>query len=304
MRIPRWIKNEIDAPLAMGEGRNNQMIKVGPSLIRLGMDPEELFDLFCGMYPDIDDNQRHEIQAVVCNAIKLASREDKAIDKEEYARRKVELDQIARAERHRLQKILEDYQWTEQEIREATRISERLPLLNQRWEFLRALFQPQDIVWIGMVWETGDRKSRRGKVIGNYGNRFRTRDEWIHSRSIPGEFCSHCTFKPGTTSRCNDAVYDHKYLVVESDTLSRDEVGAVFNWLTHCGLELYAIVSSGGRSLHGWFDWPGAERIDEWAAALTGLQCDVATLRPSQPVRLPGTLRKSTGKLQELLYLR
>ena len=44
-------------------------------------------------------------------------------------------------------------------------------------------------------------------------------------------------------------------MVVESDTLSRDEVGEIFGYLRrrlHYGL--HCIVDTAGKSLHAWFD--------------------------------------------------
>jgi hypothetical protein len=93
-------------------------------------------------------------------------------------------------------------------------------------------------------------------------------------------------------------------MVVESDLLTPDEVGAVFRHLREWhDLKLHAIVSTGGKSLHGFFEWPGDGVAADWAAWLKGAKCDPSTLRPSQPVRLPGCIRGNTKRPQELLYL-
>jgi hypothetical protein len=67
------------------------------------------------------------------------------------------------------------------------------------------------------------------------------------------------------------------------------------------GLTPRALVSSGNKSLHAWFDWPDEGEQEDWQAVLKGYQCDPANLRPSQPVRLPGIIRPDTGRPQELL---
>ena len=49
----------------------------------------------------------------------------------------------------------------------------------------------------------------------------------------------------------------HRLTVVESDTLSKDEVGAVFAYLQRrLHYPLHCIVDTAGKSLHGWFDAP------------------------------------------------
>ena len=197
--------------------------------------------------------------------------------------------------RRLLPQILIDYAWPYKTIRDSGEWAFRA-LSYQRDAFLKRMFEPDDTIWIGEVWHSGDKRPQNA-------SHFRTLSEWLKLPLIPWEFVSHCTFAPGSTCRCNDSVEDKKYLVVESDILSIDQVGAVFAYLDDCGLPLQAVVSSGGRSLHGWFPWPGDPEIDDWSAALEGLLCDVSTLRPSQPVRLPGIVRRNTGRPQELLYL-
>jgi hypothetical protein len=94
-----------------------------------------------------------------------------------------------------------------------------------------------------------------------------------------------------------------RFLVVESDTLAKDQVGAVFKWLRDkVGLDLVAIVDTAGKSLHGWFRYPAHEfEVEELKLVLPALQCDPKLFTPSQPVRLPGALRD--GKRQKLVYL-
>jgi hypothetical protein len=155
----------------------------------------------------------------------------------------------------------------------------------QRRLFLTTLFQPHDVLWMGEVFQKS----------------FLTLEEWLKRPAIFGCFVSHCTFKPKSKSRCNDNVAERKYLVVESDELKPHEVMAVFRALEqHHGLTLRALVNTGGKSIHAWFKWEGD--AGDWAAVLKGYKCDPATLRPSQPVRLPGIIRPDTGRPQELLF--
>lgn len=303
--VPSWVKDEIDHPLAMGEGRNNQMVRIGPTLLRNGMDVDALEELFQEMYPDIGPQQVREIAACVKNCAKLAAREQKEIDKTAYGQRKIKLDRMSIDARLALPMILDKYAWTESEIRGSSSMS-GFSLDAQRRTFLNTMFDQDDVVWIGAIWMTGEKRDRRGEATaGNWAVRFKENRSWLTLPRIPGEFTSHCTFKSGSFSRCIEQVARRRYLVVESDVLTKDQVGAVFNYLASPihGLNLRAVVSSGGKSLHGWFDWPGDDFLEEWVATLKGWQCDPATTRASQPVRIPGCIRTATQRPQELLYL-
>jgi hypothetical protein len=91
-----------------------------------------------------------------------------------------------------------------------------------------------------------------------------------------------------------------RFLVVESDTLSKAEIAAVFGWCRQF-LSLRGIVDTGGKSLHGWFDYPTTAQLHELRGILPRLGCDPALFKPSQPCRLPGARRGE--RVQSLLYL-
>ena len=55
-RVPRWVQREIDDPAPEG-GRNQQMIKIGPSLIRDGWSVDDLVELFQEMFPDLPESE-------------------------------------------------------------------------------------------------------------------------------------------------------------------------------------------------------------------------------------------------------
>lgn len=158
------------------------------------------------------------------------------------------------------------------------------------------------MLWVGAVHQSGE-KEVRGRVR-SFKHLFKPQHEWLAQPRIRGEFTSHCTFKPGTVSRAAENVQHRRYFVVESDALGLDDVGAVFNYLaTEKNFVLCAIVFSGKKSLHGWFEWNDQIQFDALCATLRGLRCDPATPRPSQPVRLPGCIRRDTKKQQTLLLL-
>jgi hypothetical protein len=268
--IPRWVKYEIDNPREMGDGRNNQLIKIGPTLMRNGVSPEQVREIFHTMFPD---GPSDEIEGVLKNSMKLAKISEEMVPVEKVLRRRRLLNDAANA----LPRILERYAAP---VPKAPQRS----LQEQRRLFLTTLFQPQDVLWIGEVFEKN----------------FLTLEAWLKKPAIFGCFVSHCTFKPGSKSRSNDNVAERKYLVVESDELKPHEVMTVYRALEeHHGLTRRALVNTGGKSIHAWFNWEGD--ADDWAAVLKGYKCDPATLRASQPVRLPGIIRPDTGRRQELI---
>ncbi len=93
-------------------------------------------------------------------------------------------------------------------------------------------------------------------------------------------------------------------MVVDSDTLPKDEVGAIFAFLNQrLHFNLHAFIDTAGKSLHGWFDAPRTPRMEEQLkAVLTTFGCDPKLFTYSQPVRLPGAYRE--GKLQRIVWLK
>ena len=163
------------------------------------------------------------------------------------------------------------------------------------WRLLLQLFAPEDVVWCGEVNDSG-----RPENAGN----FRTVSEWLVFARPLGCFTCPATFKPGTISRCTDAVALRRYLVVESDSLTKIESAAVFRWLQQT-LRLRAVVCTAGKSLHGWFDFPTPEHLAQLKIILPALGCDPKLFGASQPCRMPGAWRPREGgkRLQTLLYL-
>jgi hypothetical protein len=119
-----------------------------------------------------------------------------------------------------------------------------------------------------------------------------------------GNFTCGSSFAPGSFQRSNGNLAGHRFLVIESDTLSRDEVGAIFAYLNRrLHYTLHCVVDTAGKSLHGWFDAPrSAESGARLRAGLVAFGCDPKVFTFSQPVRVPGAFRD--GRLQRLVWLR
>jgi len=161
------------------------------------------------------------------------------------------------------------------------------------WRSLLALFNDHDIIWIGGLHDSGEAADAA---------RFRAKQEWLSEPMAPGHFTCPASFRPCSCSRSNDSIVARRFLVVESDVLTKDQVGAVFRWLKEeVKLNLRAIVDTAGKSLHGWFDYPADEIVADLKLVLPQLGCDPKLFTASQPVRLPGAVRNAN--YQRLVWL-
>ena len=156
------------------------------------------------------------------------------------------------------------------------------------------LWPAHSTVWIGDIWSSGRPEHKA---------HFRPVAEWSQIGPAMGNFTCGSAFRPGSHQRSNANIHGHRFLVLESDTLSRDEVGAVFAYVgRRLRLSLRAIVDTAGKSLHGWFDAPRTPEMQaHLKVGLPILGCDPKVFTFAQPVRLPGAFRN--GKLQRLIWL-
>ncbi len=157
------------------------------------------------------------------------------------------------------------------------------------------LWPADSTVWIGEVYSTGRPEHR---------THFRPVAEWRRIGPVMGKFTCGSAFKAGTYSRSNENIEGRRFLIVESDTLAKDEIGAVFAYLNQrLRYNLHAIIDTAGKSLHGWFDAPPNQVMENrLKAGLEVFGCDPRLFNYSQPVRVPGAFRD--GKLQRLIWLR
>jgi hypothetical protein len=177
------------------------------------------------------------------------------------------------------------------------------------WRLLLQRFKPDDVLWIGGKFDSCADDAPETKKE-NCRRHFRPVADWLKERQAPEQFTCPSIFKSGTHSRCNDAVTQRRYLVIESDLLSKDEMSAVINWGRQF-MRLRAIVDTGRRSLHGWFDAPPLEIEAELRIILPNLgrgaedkpTLDPALFKLAQPCRLPGAWREPGKIRQALLYL-
>jgi len=162
--------------------------------------------------------------------------------------------------------------------------------------FMRTLWRPHEIVWCGYNPQSGQERHR---------DNFKPAAVWAEVGRPPGPQTSGFSFKPGTCSRKKEFIEARRHLVVESDTLTKEQAASLFLWLKErMRLPLRAVVHSGNKSLHGWFGVPGEERLRELQEVLPVAGVDGKVLKTSGiPVRVPGWKREETGLWQRLLYL-
>ena len=195
-----------------------------------------------------------------------------------------------------LPQMLANFAWSFDQIRadSPVAVAGNMP---EHAKLLLKKFQPDDVVWLGDKFDSGKPE---------HAAHFKPVSAWLKESRALGPLICPVAFKNTSHARTNDNVLARRFLVVESDTLSRDDVGAVFKWLhAGCDLKLIAIVDTAGKSLHGWFDFADCEEsLDDLKLLLPSLQCDPKLFTPSQPVRLPGVLRDGVpGKMQRLVWL-
>ena len=150
-------------------------------------------------------------------------------------------------------------------------------------------------VWIGDVYSSGKPEHR---------THFRPVSEWYQIGPVMGNFTCGSAFKPGSFQRSNANCDGTRFMVIESDSLPKDEVGAIFAYLNQrLHFNLHAIIDTAGKSLHGWFDAPRDRQIElRLKAVLTVFGCDPKLFTYSQPVRVPGAYRD--GRLQKIVWLK
>lgn len=171
--------------------------------------------------------------------------------------------------------ILEKYKW----VVDAGCFDERLGGEGD-WKIWLLLWQDNDIVWNGDVYDSGDGHSKN----------FRTRKQFLEQGPL-GNFTCGSAFKTGTFHRTNENVQTPRYLICESDKLTHDQTLSVFLFIRE-SIKLRMIVDAGNKSLHGWFDWPTSPlTLKILRTMLPEIGFDRQTLKESQPVRLPGVMR-------------
>lgn len=174
--------------------------------------------------------------------------------------------------------------------------------------FARHLFAREDTLWLGDEYDSGQ---------PHHTAHFRLRDEWLAEIELPPRIAAG-TFRPGSYSRSTGSLATAPFIVIESDDLigrkpttdsereeNRMQCAALIRFMQdRFKLSLRAVIDTGGKSLHGYFDRPSPaaiEALEEIADALA-IDSQVIT-RAHNPLRLPGCIHSTTGQPARLCYL-
>jgi hypothetical protein len=151
-----------------------------------------------------------------------------------------------------------------------------------------SLFEDSEWIWHGDTYNSTAAHIRPAKAWRSYSNPI-------------GQFISHSSFKPDSEGRKNENIDEVKYLVAESDDLTKEQQMGIFAYFRDwCGWDLRMVIDTGGKSLHAWFHWPDNLNDYQIKAILKALDCDEKLLTPSQPSRVAGA--KRDDKRQAILW--
>ncbi len=175
--------------------------------------------------------------------------------------------------------------------------------------FIESLFQDDEIVWMGETYESGREENRHN---------FRPVSDWLELDQLPPRVAAG-TFHRGSISRNSESVDNSPFIVIESDDLighePRDEKerdqnkAASFALFFYCqeklGLHPRAVIDTGNKSLHLWFDRPPPDEFSALLKLADGLRIDRGLLERCQcsPLRLPGTIHEKTNNPAELYFI-
>jgi hypothetical protein len=176
-------------------------------------------------------------------------------------------------------------------------------------DLVQMLFKPSDILWLGTPYDSGFPK---------HATNFRTCSEWCKEAQLPPRIAAG-TFKEGSTSRCKDNVLTSPFIVLESDTLigykpqtpsekeRNKQLGAALTIYAQkvLGLHLRAVVDTGNKSLHSWFNRPPCAALDAIKSMAEGLRLDAGVIDscPFSPLRMPHCIHSESNQQARLLYL-
>lgn len=198
--------------------------------------------------------------------------------------------------------------WRDNLIKSSPHLVES-PKVSSSHDLINHLFREDDIIWMGDQWDSGSPE---------HAANFRTRQQWSQEDQLPPRIAAG-TFQPGSTSRSSNGLLTSPFIVIESDgvlggppakpaenELNKCLSAALIGYVqTHLGLTLRAVIDTGNKSLHAWFDRPDENEFLALRTMAEGLRIDRGVLdrAPTLPLRTPGCIHEKTNVPASLLYL-
>lgn len=208
--------------------------------------------------------------------------------------------------------IIERYQWSINEVlADSPQQLSRYGITRSPQQFLSALFEGDDLIWTGDVHHSGHpRHSTRWRKCADWASERNTNDV--------GPYTTAASWKRGIYSRSDSNVFEIRYAVMdfdgldginptttrEKDKLIADALAIVRMFRESLGWQLAAILHTGNKGIHAWFQLPSFEALESARKAAKPLGIDPKVLGSGQqPCRLPGHQHSKSGKFSELLWL-
>lgn len=177
-----------------------------------------------------------------------------------------------------------------------------------RHDFIKCLFSPEEVLWLGDQYDSGKERHKAN---------FKTCRQWLELPTLPPRIAP-STFNAGVNARSKENILSTPYIVIESDEAIgfkpiSDTDKAENKRLNHAitrylqrelGLTLRAVLDTGNRSLHSWFDMPPPDEFLALRQIAEGLNIDLSALDGSaNPFRLPYCKHSKTNNPAQLLFL-
>ena len=179
-----------------------------------------------------------------------------------------------------------------------------------RHEFILRLFYSDDILWLG--------NDRRDSGRPQHAANFRACAEWLKLSKLP-QMIAGGVFYKGSISRGKDYVDLSPYIIIECDEIighkpttpeekaeNKKLSAALIRFAQdRLGLILRAVIDTGNKSLHAWFDRPPLAVFNALVNMADKLRIDKPVLTGGQhsPLRLPGCIHQITNQPATLIYL-
>lgn len=206
--------------------------------------------------------------------------------------------------------------------------SEDCPYIGDMVTILETLYDPDDLLYIGSGREPREQQTEHIKTASDWTRLFQTQNSKIASMprhrqqeafKTISERYSFIIPNPVTgteaetqnetcSMRGNANIKKFKFMLLESDSLPKEKQIPLIRSL---GLQVAAMIYTGGKSIHAWVRTPEISSHAEWESEIKGkifsvLGClgfDKATCNPARLSRLPGIFRPDKGSWQQLLYI-
>ena len=175
-------------------------------------------------------------------------------------------------------------------------------------DFLRWMFPMDSILWMGNQYDSGKLK---------HSDNFKTCEEWLKLKTLPSRIAP-AHFREGSFNRNKENIIQCPFIIMECDEIIGHEpntdsekernkqltAALALYAVDKLGLNLRAVIDTGNKSLHLWYDRPSLEAMNAIRKMIAGLRIDKAPFEQSHlPLRMPNSYHEKSKKSARLLYI-